>query len=80
MPRWISISVALVAFVALASAGGYVLARWYAWDSIASFTGVSLKYSLYTVVGLCAYMGAVGIYHTILSVAGLDEEREEPKA
>jgi hypothetical protein len=80
VPRWISISVALVAFVALASAGGYVLARWYEWDAVASFTGVSLKYSLYMVVGLCAYMAAVGTYHTILSIAGLDEEREEPKA
>jgi hypothetical protein len=80
VPRFISTIVALIAFVALASAGGYVLSRWYEWYAIADITMVSLKWSLYAVVGCAAYACLVGVYHTILSVTGLDEEREEPKA
>jgi hypothetical protein len=76
VPRFISYSVALVALIALLSAGGYVLGRWYENDAVAMFSMYSLKYSLYAVVACCAYAGLVGIYHTFLSVTGLDEERE----
>lgn len=79
MPRFISLTVALIALVALLSAGGYVLARWYEWYGLADVTMLSLKWSLYAVVACAAYAMLVGIYHVILSVTGLDEEREEPK-
>ncbi len=68
-------TVSLIAFVAIMSAGGFVVARWNGWDSAATLLGPLLKYSLYTVVGCCAYAGLVGVYHTILSVTGLDESR-----
>jgi hypothetical protein len=79
VPRFISYTVTLIAFIALCSAGGYVLSRWYEWDPGAIVSMYALKWSLYIVVGCCAYAGLVGIYHTILSITGLDEEREEPK-
>lgn len=78
MPRWISLSVALLALVALISSGGFVLARWYNWEAAIAFFAPTLKYSLYTVVGCCIYAGLVGVYHTFLSVTGLDEEKEQP--
>lgn len=77
MPRWISYSVAFVALIALTSAGGYVLARWYSWDAVADLTSGSLEYSLYALAACCAYAMLIGIYHTILSITGLDEERTE---
>ncbi len=77
MPRFISIIVSLIAFIALISSGAFVMARWYELDGLAQVTLFTLKWSLYIVVGCCAYALAVGIYHTILSVTGLDEEREE---
>lgn len=77
MPRFVSTIVALIAFVALASAGGYVLSRWYEWDAISDVTSFTLKWSLYAVVGCCVYACLVGVYHTFLSVTGLDEERED---
>ncbi|MEQ8275501.1 MAG: hypothetical protein RMA76_33165 [Deltaproteobacteria bacterium] len=80
MPRFISLLVALIATVALFSSGGYVLGRWYEMDGLATVSMFCLKYSLYAVAFCCAYALAVGIYHTILSVTGLDEEREEPAA
>jgi hypothetical protein len=76
LPRWISVSVVLLAALALLSSGGYVLARWYAWDGAAEVLGPVLQYSLYVIVGCCAYAGLVGVYHTILSVTGLDEEQK----
>lgn len=66
--------VSLIALVAILSAGGFVVARWNEWDSVVTFMAPMLKYSLYTVVGCCAYAGLVGVYHTILSVTGLDEQ------
>lgn len=80
MPRFISLIVTLIATIALLSSGGYVLGRWYEIDALATVSMVALKYSLYTVAFCCAYALAVGIYHTILSVTGLDEEREETPA
>lgn len=77
MPRFVSLIVALIASVALLSAGCYVLARWYEIDALASVSSVTLKWSLYATVGACLYACLVGIYHTFLSVTGLDEEREE---
>jgi hypothetical protein len=79
MPRFISVTVALIATIALLSAGSYVLARWYGWDALASISGHALQVSLYTVVICCAYACLVGVYHTILSVTGLDREKEEPE-
>ena len=52
-----------------------MLARWYEWDIAVSVLAPTLKYSLYTVVGCSAYAGFVGVYHTILSVTGLDESK-----
>lgn len=75
MPRWISVTVTLIGLIALISSGGFVLARWYEWDAAIGIFAPLLKYSLYTVVGCCAYAGLVGVYHTILSVTGLDENR-----
>jgi hypothetical protein len=77
VPRFISLTVALIATLALLSAGGYVLGRWYEIDALASITAVILQYSLYITVFCCGYAMLVGIYHTILSVTGLDREREE---
>lgn len=76
MPRFISLTVAFVATLALLSAGGYVLGRWYEMDTLASVSQVTLQYSLYFVAFCCAYAVLVGVYHTILSVTGLDEEKE----
>lgn len=76
VPRFISLTVALVATLALLSAGGYVLGRWYESDLVASVSMVTLKYSLYFVAFCCAYAILVGVYHTVLSVTGLDEEKE----
>lgn len=73
MPRWVSITVTLLAFLTLASSAGFVLSRWYLWDSGVALFMPLLKLSLYAVVACCAYAGLVGIYHTILSVTGLDE-------
>ena len=78
MPRWISTTVALIALIALLSAGAFVLARWYAWDAGVEIFAPTLKYSLYAVTGCAAYAGLVGVYHTILSVTGLDEDRGPP--
>jgi hypothetical protein len=77
VPRFISYTVAFVAFLALLSAGGWVLARWYAWDFVAQASGTALRFSLYAIAACCAYAMLVGIYHTILSITGLDEERVE---
>ncbi|MCK6550464.1 hypothetical protein L6R52_31800 [Myxococcota bacterium] len=78
MPRFISLTVAFIAALALLSAGGYVMARWYELDAVASIAGTILKSSLYFIAAACAYAGLVGIYHVILSVTGLDEERAPP--
>lgn len=75
MPRFVSLIVATIAALALFSAGAYVIARWYAWDTVASLSAVTLKWSLYITVACAAYAIFVGVYHTILSVTGLDEER-----
>jgi hypothetical protein len=84
MPRWVSATVALIAAVALLSSGAFVLARWYGLDALASVLGPTLQYSLMAVIGCCVYAGLVGVYHTFLSVTGLDEdprkrERREAK-
>jgi hypothetical protein len=79
VPRWISVSVSLIALLALLSAGGFVLARYSGWDAGADVLGPALKYSLYAIAGCCAYAGLVGVYHTILSVTGLDEEKGRGK-
>lgn len=76
MPRFISYTVALIAIIALFSSGGYVLGRWYEMDGLATVSMFALKYSLYAVAACCGYALLVGIYHTILSVTGLDEEHE----
>lgn len=78
MPRFISVTVALIATLALLSAGGYVMARWYDLEAFAAICGTLLKGSLYFTCAACAYAGLVGIYHVILSVTGLDEERATP--
>ncbi len=75
MPRWISLMVSMLALVALTSSGAYVLARWYAWDGAVSLLGTVLKGSLYAVAVCAGYAILVGIYHTILSVTGLDRPR-----
>ena len=77
LPRFISLTVALIALVALISSGAFVMARWYEMDTLVQITLVSLKWSLYIVAACCGYAILVGIYHTILSVTGLDEERDE---
>jgi len=74
VPRYVSITVALVAFLALVSSGAYVLARWYAWDATADIAALALKGSLVLIAFCCLYACAVGVYHTFLSVTGLDEE------
>jgi hypothetical protein len=78
VPRFVSLTVAFIALVALISAGAYVLARWYALDGVADLSAVLLKWSLYAIAAGCAYACLVGVYHTILSVTGLDREREDP--
>jgi hypothetical protein len=75
LPRWITYIVTLIATLAVLSAGGFVLARWNEWDGLVELLAPTLKYSLYAVVGCCVYAGLVGVYHTILSVTGLDESR-----
>jgi hypothetical protein len=77
VPRFVSLTVALVALIALLSGGGYVLARWYELETLSDVCQVSLKWSLYAIAAACAYACLVGVYHTVLSVTGLDEEREE---
>lgn len=77
MPRWISWSVALIAVVALVSSGAYVMARWYALDGLVEASAIALEGSLYAIAGACGYAMLVGIYHTFLSVTGLDEEPSE---
>jgi hypothetical protein len=76
VPRFVSITIALVAFLALTSSGTYVLARWYDWAPVVEVAAFALKGSLVLIAVCCAYACAVGIYHTFLSVTGLDEERE----
>jgi hypothetical protein len=73
VPRFISTIVTLIAAVALFSSGGFVLARWSNHDTIAIVSAHALKYSLYALAFCAAYAILVGIYHTILSVTGLDE-------
>jgi hypothetical protein len=79
LPRWISATVALIAAVALLSSGAFVLARWYGLDSLATVLGPTLQYSLMAVLGCCVYAGLVGVYHTFLSVTGLDEDPRRRK-
>ena len=71
--------VSLVAFVTILSTAGFFLARSYESEAWISIMAPALKYSLYTIVGCCAYAGLVGIYHSILSVTGLDEVRGSGK-
>ena len=73
-------TVALLAMITIFSAGGFVLARWHNWESAVTILAPMLKYSLYAVVFCCAYAGLVGVYHTILSVTGLDETRGRGEA
>lgn len=80
MPRFISYAVTLIAAIALFSSGAYVLGRWYENDAIAMASMYALKYSLYTVAACAAYAIFVGVYHTILSVTGLDEEKPKGEA
>jgi hypothetical protein len=77
VPRFVSVTVALVALLALLSSGSYVLARWYDWAKLAEVSGLALEGSLVLIGLCCAYACAVGVYHTFLSVTGLDEERED---
>lgn len=77
MPRFISYAVTLIAVIALFSSGGYVLGRWYENDPVATTSMYALKYSLYAIAVCAAYAILVGVYHTILSVTGLDEEKPE---
>jgi hypothetical protein len=73
VPRFISYAVALIALVALVSSGAFVLARFSEEDSVAIVSMYALKYSLYALAFCAAYAIAVGVYHTFLSVTGLDE-------
>ncbi len=73
MPRFVSYLVTLVAVIALFSSGGYVLARWSELDSLVMIMGYTLEYSLYILAFCAAYAIFVGVYHTFLSVTGLDE-------
>jgi hypothetical protein len=73
VPRWISYTVALIAAIALVSSGAFVLARFGSYDTVAIVSAHALKYSLYALAFCAAYAILVGIYHTFLSVTGLDE-------
>ena len=79
MPRWVSMLVSLVALVTIISSAGFVLARFAESETWIAIMAPTLKYSLYSIVGCCAYAGLVGVYHTILSVTGLDEKRGSGK-
>lgn len=65
--------VSFIGLVTIISSGGFVLARFAESETWIAIMAPTLKYSLYTIVGCCAYAGLVGIYHTILFVTGLDE-------
>ena len=75
MPRFISYAVTLIAVIALISSGAFFIARFSNADTVAIVSMHTLKYSLYALAFCAAYAIAVGIYHTFLSVTGLDEER-----
>jgi hypothetical protein len=71
--------VSLVGLVTIISTAGFFLARSYQSDTWIAIMTPALKYSLYTIVGCCAYAGLVGLYHTVLSVTGLDESKGSAK-
>jgi hypothetical protein len=73
VPRFISYAVTLIALIALFSSGAFVVSRWSNQDTIALLSMYALKYSLYALGFCAAYAIAVGVYHTFLSVTGLDE-------
>ena|GEM_PF-3721104 len=75
MPRWISVLVSLIAFILIVATAGFFLARSYESEKWIAIMAPTLKYSLYSIVACCIYAGLVGVYHTILSVFGLDEEK-----
>jgi hypothetical protein len=76
VPRFISVTIAVICAVALVSSGVYVLARWYDVEGVARATAHVLEASLYVLGAAGAYAILIGVYHTVLSVTGLDEERE----
>lgn len=78
MPRFITYIVTLIATLALISSGAWVLGRFYAMDWLVDASAWILKSSLYFVAFCCAYAVLVGVYHTILSVTGLDKEKGPP--
>ena len=73
MPRFISYAVALIAVVALISSGAFFVARFSDAETVAIVSMHALKYSLYALGFCAAYAILVGVYHTFLSVTGLDE-------
>ena len=67
-----------LAALALLSSGTYVLSRWYGVHTLISGSGQVLKWTLYALAFCAGYAILVGVYHTILSVTGLDRGKKAP--
>lgn len=56
----------------------FLIGFWWARSTGRSETGLlfgrALQYTMYALIACAAYMGLVGVYHTILAVFGLDGE------